>query len=296
MKLLPSLKSPFSIQLHRLLWTISLTALLALCLPAAALVPQLDPASITLAQSPPAIQKTVQENVGNGKVTAMSKVEEDGLARYEVDFTKDGISRDLKVAEDGTLVSIQVALAETPPAVQKAIAAQLGESKLGDIEKTFEGAETNYEVEITTKDGRDSQFTLNEAGALLEIEIALSEAPAPVQKTVAEQMGNGTLTTLTKIINQTVTYEAVFTKDGKEGGVNVAATGALLSVQITLEQVPPAALKSIQEKVGNGKILSVWQSYEKREKVLPFKVESVKDGKSFNFSVGPKGRFLGLDD
>ena len=292
----PSSKSPFSIPSHRLLSAISLAAMLALCLPAAALVPQLDPALITLAQSPPAVQKTVQENVGNGKVTAMSKVEEDGLVRYEVDFTKDGISRDLKVAEDGTLVSIQVALAETPPAVQKAIAAQLGESKLGDIEKTFEGAETNYEVEITTKDGRDSQFTLNEAGALLEIEIALSEAPAPVQKTVAEQMGNGTLTTLTKIINQTVTYEAVFTKDGKEGGVNVAATGALLSVQITLEQVPPAALKSIQEKVGNGKILSVWQSYEKREKVLPFKVESVKDGKSFNFSVGPKGRFLGLDD
>ena len=296
MKLLPPLKSPFSIQSHRLPWTISLAALLALCLPAAALVPSQDAAAIVLAQSPPAVQKTVQANVGNGKITAMSNIVEDGLVRYEVDFTKDGISRDLKVAEDGTLVSIQVALAETPPAVQKAIAAQLGESKLGDIEKTFEGAETNYEVEITTKDGRESQFTLSEAGALLEIEIALSAAPAPVQKTITEQMGNGTLTTLTKIIDQTVTYEAVFTKDGKEGGVNIAPTGALLSVQITLEQVPPAALKSIQEKVGNGKILSVWQSYEKREKVLPFKVQSVKDGKSFNFSVGPKGRFLGLDD
>jgi uncharacterized membrane protein YkoI len=292
----PSSKSPFSIPSHRLLSAISLAAMLALCLPAAALVPQLDPASIALTQSPPAVQKTIQENVGNGKVTAMSKSEEDGLIRYEVDFTKGGVSRDLKVAEDGTLVSIQAALAETPPAVQKAIQAQLGESKLGDIEKTFEGAEISYEVEITTKDGRESQFTLSDAGVLLEIEIALNEAPAPVQKTVTEQMGGGSLTTLTKIIDERVTYEANFTKDGKEGAVTVGPNGALLTLQITIEQVPPGALKTIHEKVGNGKILSVWQSYEKREKVLPIKVESVKDGKAFNFSVGPKGHFLGMDD
>ena len=296
MKFLPSLKNPFSTHSRRLLWAISLAATLALCLPVDALVPQLDTASIMLSQSPLAVQKTIQENVGNGKVTAMSKSEEDGLIHYDVDFTKDGIYRDLRVTEDGTLVSIQVALAETPPAVQKAIQAELGSGKLGDIEKTFEGAETNYEVEITTKDGRDSLVTLSEAGALVEIEIALSEAPAPVQKTIAEQMGNGTLTTLTKIIDQPVTYEVNFTKDGKEGAVTVAATGALLSVQITLEQVPPVAMKGIQEKVGNGKIISVWQSYEKREKVLPFKVESVKDGKAFNFSIGPKGRFLGMDE
>jgi len=25
-------------------------------------------------------------------------------------------------------------------------------------------------------------------------------------------------------------------------------------------------------------------------------VESMKDGKAFNFSVGPNGRFLGIDD
>jgi hypothetical protein len=30
--------------------------------------------------------------------------------------------------------------------------------------------------------------------------------------------------------------------------------------------------------------------------VFPFEVEGRKDGKPFDFSVGPKGRFLGMDD
>jgi hypothetical protein len=274
------------------LWAISLAALLGLCLPVDAFA---DAGAIILAQTPSAVQKTVQANIGKGQVTSISKSDEDAVASYDVNFMKDGQPRDLRVREDGALLRVEVAFTETPPVVQKAIQAQLGPDKLGVIEKTFDDAEISYEVEITTKGGRESQFTVGESGALLETEIALSDAPAPVQKTIAAQMGNGTLTTLTKIIDDKVTYDVDFTKDGKDGSVTIASDGALLSVQITLEETG-AAEKTILEKVGNGKIVSVWKSFEKREKVFPFKVESVKDGKSFNFSVGPKGRFLGLDE
>jgi len=272
-----------------------LAFILGLSLPAIALVPQLDNASIMLSQSPPAVQKSIQANIGGATVTKMTKGEEDGVADYEVEFTKGGQTRDLKVTEDGRLLSIEVAFAETPPAVQKALQAQLGADKLDSIEKTFDANEISYEVDITTKDGRESQFTLSDSGVLLEIEIALSEAPPLVQKTIATQMAGGTLTTLTKNIDARVTYDAEFTTDGRSGSVSVADNGALLSVSITLAETGPAQA-TILEKVGNGKILSVKKSFEKREKVFPFKVESVKDGKPFNFSVGPKGRFLGLDD
>jgi uncharacterized membrane protein YkoI len=291
----PSLNSAPSIQWHRPLWKISLAAFLGLCFPVTVPVDAADAAAMTLAQTPPAVQKTVQANNGNGKVTSISKGDEDGMASYEVKFMNGPQPRDLHVGEDGRLLSIQMALAETPPAVQKSIQTQLGGDKLDAIEKTFDLDETSYVVDITTKDGRESQFSIGEDGALLEMEIALSEAPAPVQKTLAAQMGNGTLTTLTRIIDDTVTYAAEFTKDGKSGGVTVASDGALLSVGITLAETG-AAQKTILEKVGNGRILSIKKSFEKREKVLPFKVESVKDGKYFNFSVGPKGRFLGMDD
>jgi hypothetical protein len=35
---------------------------------------------------------------------------------------------------------------------------------------------------------------------------------------------------------------------------------------------------------------------EKKAGVLPYEVTGRKDGKPFNFSVGPRGRFLGMDD
>jgi len=262
---------------------------------AAPVRPAGDADAINLTQTPPAVQKTVQANIGNGKVTSISKIDGNGVTSYEVNYLKGTQTRYLHVSEDGALLSIELAPAETPPAVQKSIRAHLGISELGAIEKTFDGDEISYVVYITTKDGRESQFTIGENGDLLEMEIALGQAPAPVQKTVAEQMGTGRLTTLTKIIGDEITYEAYFTKDGKDGGVIVASNGALLSVEIALEETGPAQ-KAILEKVGNGRILLVWKSFEKRENILPFKVVSVKDGKSFNFSVSPDGRFLGVDE
>jgi uncharacterized membrane protein YkoI len=273
-----------------------LAASFGLCFPSVTQVcAAADAGAIPLAQTPPAVQKAIQASIGNGKVTSITKGDEDGIPSYEVNFTNNGQPRDLHVGEDGRLLSIQMALGETPPAVQKSIQTQLGSDKLDAIEKTFDLDETSYVVELTTKDGRESQFSIGENGALLEMEIALGEAPAPVQKTLAAQMGNGTLTTLTRIIDDRVTYDAEFTKDGKNGNVTIATDGALLSVEITLAETG-AAQKTILEKVGNGRIISISKSFEKREKVLPFKVESVKDGKYFNFSVGPKGRFLGMND
>jgi len=292
---LPSLKNHLSVQWHRPLWPICLAAMFGFFFPLAALVRAQNASAIVLGQTPPAVQKTVLANIGNGQVTSISKGDEHGVTTYEVNFMKGTQPRDLHVGEDGTLLSIWIAFNEAPPAVQKSIQAQVGADKLGDIEKTFEAEEISYVVDITTKDGRESQFSIDESGILLETEIPLSEAPAAVQKTIADQMGNGTLTTLSKIIDDKVTYDAEFTKDGKTGNVTVAGDGALLSVEITLAETGPAQ-KTILEKVGDGKIISIKKSFEKRDRVLPFMVESVKDGKAFNFSVGPKGRFLGMDD
>jgi hypothetical protein len=53
---------------------------------------------------------------------------------------------------------------------------------------------------------------------------------------------------------------------------------------------------AIKEKVGGGKVLRVDKSFEARRGVLPYEIEARKDGKAFNFSVGPRGRFLGMDE
>jgi len=68
-------------------------------------------------------------------------------------------------------------------------------------------------------------------------------------------------------------------------------------VEVTLRDVAPKARNSIQSQIGDGKILRIDQSMSEIDKgVLPYQVEGRKDGKPFDFSVGPKGRFLGMDD
>jgi hypothetical protein len=65
---------------------------------------------------------------------------------------------------------------------------------------------------------------------------------------------------------------------------------------VNLKQVPLPARATITQTIGNGRILRVDHILVgKEDKVLPYSVEGRKDGKSFDFSVGPKGRFLGMD-
>jgi hypothetical protein len=76
----------------------------------------------------------------------------------------------------------------------------------------------------------------------------------------------------------------------------VGPNGNLLSVEINQSRVPPAAMRTIETRMGSGKILRINKSFEKIMGVNPFEVEGRKDGKPFDFSVGPRGRFLGMDD
>jgi len=256
-----------------------------------------DHAAIPFAQTPPAVQKTIVANLRGGTLAGIEKAQEDGVVSYSVEFAINGQSRDMIIDEDGTLFSLEVTFQETPPPVQKAIVAQIAGGKLDAIEKTFDIDEVSYEVEFTAKDGSEGRCSLGENGALLEIDIPLRAAPPAVQKTLAGELKNVAVTTLTKIIDDAdVSYEADFNRDGKDVSLTIATDGRLLSEQITLAEATPQARKTIQDTVGNGKIIAVSKSYEKKDKVLPFMVEAVKDGKRFNFSVGPKGKFLGMDE
>ena len=77
----------------------------------------------------------------------------------------------------------------------------------------------------------------------------------------------------------------------------MAANGVLLREQVALEDTPSAARKTIRERMGNGTILRIDKSLvEKRMGVLPYEVQGRKAGKPFDFSVGPRGRFLGMDE
>src|SRR5678816_3050924 len=114
------------------------------CTPAFAVFADRKTKTVLLPQVPEAAQKTIRAQLGTAKLGEIERVEEDGDVTYEITLTKEGGERDLTVAEDGTLLSIEVTLEETPLPVQKAIKTQVAQGTLDNIEKTFEDGDVTY--------------------------------------------------------------------------------------------------------------------------------------------------------
>jgi uncharacterized membrane protein YkoI len=254
--------------------------------------------TVTLSETSAAVQKTIQAQAGNGQLGEIDKVLDDGETVYDVELTaKDGQERDFSVGEDGMLLSVEVAPAETPAPVQKAIQTLKNQGNLESIDKNLDDSEITYDVELATKDDREKDFTIAADGTLLSAEVALSETPDAVQKTIAARLNGGKLESIDKNFDDDgISYDVeITTQAGLENGFTVAANGSLSSAQMTLEETPRPVQRTIKNQIGNGKILEIDRSFVKERGVFPYEVEAQKDGKSFDFSVGPRGKFLGMD-
>jgi uncharacterized membrane protein YkoI len=246
---------------------------------------------------PPAVQQTIRKHAGTTPPAEAERVEDDGEVTFDAEIFAGNRARDISVAEDGALLSIEVDFSEMPAAVQRTVRAQIGAGRFVSADKIFDGADSSYDVLMTTPGGQERAFTVEENGAVSSLEVGLAETPPAVQKTVAAQVGAGRLGTIARIFDETTSYDVDFTAaDGKEREFSVAADGRLLSTRVTLEETAPEVQKTIREHIGSGKILRIDKSFERRNKTLPYDVEAMKDGKAFNFSVGAAGKFLGMNE
>lgn len=85
---------------------------------------------------PPAVQKTIQEQSKGAAIKGYSTEREHGKTVYEAEMMVDGHSKDIQIAEDGTLNEIEeeVAFSSLPPNVQAALTAKAGEAKITKVE------------------------------------------------------------------------------------------------------------------------------------------------------------------
>jgi len=252
--------------------------------------------TVAFSALPAAVQKAVQK-LGGTDAADFERVEVEGEVSYDGEITASGRKREISFGEDGTLLSIELAFNETPPAVQKTVRAVIGAGGLVSIYRTFDGGETGYDVTMTGKDGQERAFTVEENGTVSSTEVALAETPAAVQKTVTGQVGAGKLGTITKYSDEGITYDVEATAaDGRTQEFSVGYDGKMLSIKVTLEETGADVQKTIRGQIGTGKVVRIDKSFEMRKKVQPYEVEAIKDGKPFYFSVGPNGRFLGVDE
>jgi uncharacterized membrane protein YkoI len=254
--------------------------------------------TVTLSDTPPAVQKAIQARAGDGTLGEIDRSSDDEETIYDVGLTaKDGSDRDFSVARDGTVLSVEVSLDEIPADAQKTVRAQLAGGTLESIDKNLADSEISYDVEGTNQDGSQRDFTVANDGAILSMELPLDKTPDAVQQTITSQLKGGALKDIDENFDEDGTnFDVdVTAADGMATSFNVMADGTLASVRVPLLDVTPAVRRTIEAHIGDGTVLRVDRSFVKEKGVMPFDIEGRKDGKPFDFSVGPRGRFLGMN-
>ena len=123
--------------------------------------------NLALKDVPPAVQKTIQDNLKGGQIRNIGKETEDGVAQYEVETMLNGKHRDFNVDTKGNLVVVeeQTTIDAIPAAAKAAILKKVGSGKLRTVE-TFQkpGAELMYEAGYTTKSDKHAEVLVKADG------------------------------------------------------------------------------------------------------------------------------------
>lgn len=251
---------------------------------------------IPFAQAPLAVQKGIQTQLGNGTLGEIERDEEDGEVTYTVEITRSGQGRDYTFSEAGVLVGMEVFLEETPAPVQKTIQAIVGQGTIESIDKALDESEVRYDVDWNTKEGATRSGSVLESGKLESVQVNIEETPPAVQTALGAEVGKGQLKEVFKSFDdKAVYYDVTVNRDGRDREFTVAESGKLDSRQVFLLELPPVVQSSIQRTIGMGKLLRIDQAFEMKKGGFLYEVEGLVNGKPYDFSIGPKGAFLGVD-
>lgn len=241
---------------------------------------------MSLDETPLLIQKTIQAAAVGGEVTDLSKTFDDGKTIYDVELLKGGKTRNFTVSAGGQLLDMEMFLEETPPAVKRAIVAEVGKGRLQKIYRTTEDGETIYDVEMTKGGVRD--FTVDANGEVSGLKVLLTEMPSAAQKTVRAEVGSGKLMEIEKATDEgKVIYEVEMFRDGKSRDFTVGANGDLMDMEVFLDETPTAIKATIQAQSAGGQVTEIRRMTEDGE--VFYDVEITKDGKARSLTVTANG-------
>jgi uncharacterized membrane protein YkoI len=180
-------------------------------------------------------------------------------------------------------------LGQLPPAVQKAIQGQAANGKIGEITRDNDNGSVNYVVEIT-KGTQTRDYTFDEAGTLVGMEMTLQELPLEVQKTIQAQAAQGTIDSIEKSIDGgAVSYDVDWkSRDGKDHSFTVLENGKLDSLDVSLDETPPPVKGTITHELGTDKLVSISKTME--DDGVYYDVTFVSNGVERDFSVAESGK------
>jgi uncharacterized membrane protein YkoI len=122
--------------------------------------------SLALKDLPPAVQKSVNDNLKGGQIRNIGKETEHGVAQYEIETMLNGKHRDFNVDTKGKLILVEeeTSIDSIPAAAKAGILKKVGDGNLGMVELFMRGGKTMYEAAYTSKDGKKHEVLVKADG------------------------------------------------------------------------------------------------------------------------------------
>lgn len=124
--------------------------------------------------------------------------------------------------------------------------------------------------------------------------VPFSELPATAQSTVKTYAGKATIGDIDQSEEDgVVTYDVSFSRDDDEFSMTVAANGALLELEIQLNQAPAAVQSAVAALLGKGELDTISQSFE--DGAVTYEIDYTNaDGLDRSASLNPDGSVFSL--
>ena len=243
-----------------------------------------------LAQLPPAVQQTIRAQVGNGRITDITKTNENGLVVFEVEMRRGGFERSFTVAANGKLIALQQSLPELPVAAQQTIRAQIGSAQVLEIFWTDDDGEIVYEVQYQ-RGPTKRDLSVTPEGRLVGWQVQWAETPAAVQTTIRIRAGDWTVEDIHRVEEDgEMIYVVEVARGGRKRSFSVALDGIFLSEEVELTDTPAPVQRTIKAQVGNDHVKEIDRLEEAGE--VSFEITVSRDGKKSSFIIAPDGALV----
>ena len=124
--------------------------------------------TLKVSDLPPAVQKTVQDQLKTGgEIKNITKETEKGIVQFEVESMFNGKHRDFNVDTKGNLIAVEeeTSIDTIPGPARDALLKKIGEGKLKMVELVTQGSKTFYEASYVSKGGKKHEIAVKPDGA-----------------------------------------------------------------------------------------------------------------------------------
>lgn len=243
---------------------------LANTLPITVVSRKLNIRELNIREVPQNVRQTIVAQTGRGQVEEIDRRTTDLGTVYHVRLNENNQSRELQIAENGTVLAIpergKIQFDELPTRVQDALQTRAGNARIEDIDKQSRNGRVIYEIAYKNN-GQHTELRMDEAGTLLDANG--NPLPGAVGSSPAVTTGTGS---------------------AASPGQRAVITTRPAPQKMTFNQLPAAAQAAIRAQAGTAAIEDIDRSV--RNGVVVFELAFKRNGEHQEILVAEDGCVL----